>query len=246
MASADADQQQSPINHVIIYSGGADSYTLLHYVLKHYVRVGDGVHALSFHYGQRHNRELASAKAVCQELNLAHDVIDLRQITPFLGGSALTNPAIPVPHGHYAAESMKQTVVPGRNTMMLALGLAFAEGWNAARNATIYYGAHAGDHAIYPDCRPEYISAMARTIKLASDGHVELVVPFWGHDKAWIVAQGLRELGLDYRKTWTCYEGGEQACGKCGSCVERLLAFDTNNAVDPLPYADKESYKMQK
>lgn len=230
------------VNRICVYSGGMDSYTLLHHMRRYIMRPMDRLYALSFNYGQRHSKELQYAMAECLRLGIMHEVIDLRMLTPFLRGSSLTEKRIPVPHGHYASESMKQTVVPGRNTIMLSLALGFAEGLDPTQRAVVYYGAHSGDHAIYPDCRPEYIAALGNTFRLASAGRIHLSAPFQHEDKGDILGRGLT-MRLDYANSWTCYEGGEKPCGKCGACVERLMAFDANEAVDPLEYADRTSYR---
>jgi 7-cyano-7-deazaguanine synthase len=232
---------------VIIYSGGMDSYTLLHSIhqtwkgLYHPDQME--FHALSFNYGQRHDRELICAKKECIALGIKHTVIHL-PIADMLKGSALTD-KIDMPEGKYDDENMRLTVVPGRNTLMLAMALAYAEGLVLAHDqkhmskqasAHIYYGAHAGDHYIYPDCRPDYIESMAQTIRLASNTRVALFAPYQQSDKGDILAEGI-SLGLDYANTWTCYKGGQEACGVCGSCDERLEAFVTNNMRDPVPYS---------
>lgn len=215
-------------NVVVIYSGGMDSFTILNQAFQN---KEFNVHALSFDYGQRHVKELACAKSVCQELNIPHQIIDISAINALLKGSALTD-NIDVPEGHYEAESMKQTVVPNRNMVLISLAVAHAVSINATK---VFYGAHSGDHAIYPDCRPEFVHAMNDVCAIANYEAVEIVCPFLDKSKIDILAAGLA-LELDYGKTWTCYNGREKACGKCGSCQERLEAFALNNATDPLAY----------
>lgn len=148
-----------------------------------------------------------------------------------------------MPEGAYDGENMRKTVVPGRNTLMLAFGLAYAEGLvldcesrNLKGNALLYYGAHSGDHFIYPDCRPDYIDALRTAITLGSAGRVRLIAPFERETKISILRLG-RRLGLDYKNTWTCYKGQYKACGVCGSCDERLEAFAKNGLRDPVPYS---------
>src|SRR5687767_1696679 len=138
---------------VAIFSGGLDSTVLLYDL----VAAGDQVLALSIDYGQRHRKELDHARAIAAGLGLEHRIADLRGITPLLGGSSQTSDHVPVPYGHYAEETMKLTVVPNRNMIMLAV----AGGWAIAEKADrLAYGAHSGDHTIYPDCRPEFAAAM--------------------------------------------------------------------------------------
>lgn len=213
---------------VVIYSGGMDSYTVLHKALED----GYEVFALSFNYGQRHSKELQYAKQVCEKLGVSHLITDISSINTLVQGSSLTSSDIAVAEGHYAAESMKTTFVPNRNMILISLAVGYAVSLSASK---VFYGAHAGDHTIYPDCRPEFVSAMNAVTQIANFEPVELLSPFLNDDKAAILRYGL-SLGLDYGATWTCYNGREKACGKCGSCVERLEAFALNDARDPLPY----------
>lgn len=228
-------------HHVVIYSGGMDSFTLLHHVHDIAYRRSGTTSAVSFDYGQRHKKELRYAEAECARMGIAHHVIDLTSVNALLGGSALTRDEIEVPEGHYSDATMKKTVVPGRNAIMLAIAAGLAE--SLARNnrpdlfgrAALYYGAHSGDHAIYPDCRPAFFAAMRQTIRESSDGLVHMEAPFLDLDKFRILQRGA-ELGLtakDYGRSWTCYKGQEHACGKCGACVERAEAFQCMGWVDP-------------
>ena len=212
---------------VVIYSGGMDSFTVLNRALKD----GKQVYALSFDYGQRHVKELACAAKVCQELNVPHKVVDISAINQLLTGSSLTDD-IEIPEGHYEEESMKSTVVPNRNMILLSLAVGYAVSVEASQ---VYYGAHSGDHAIYPDCRPEFVLKMNDVCKIANYDAVEIFSPYLEVSKTAILTDGLA-MSLDYSNTWTCYNGREHACGKCGACVERLEAFRDNNATDPLTY----------
>lgn len=214
---------------VVIYSGGMDSFTLLHRALAQ----GLNVHALSFDYGQRHVRELECAAAVCRSLSIPHKVIDIRSLGAVMAGSALTS-ELAVPEGHYEEDSMKATVVPNRNMILLSLATGYAV---TAEADAVWYGAHGGDHAIYPDCRPEFVEKMDAVCRVANYQPVAIEAPFMGSDKGDILAEGLT-LGLDYSQSWTCYNGRERACGRCGSCVERLEAFAANGVTDPLPYEE--------
>lgn len=212
---------------VVIYSGGMDSFTLLHLARAR----GHRVHALSFDYGQRHVRELDCARAVCEELLVPHKVIDIRALSQVMSGSALTG-ELEVPEGHYQESSMKSTVVPNRNMILLSLATGYAVTVEADE---VWYGAHGGDHAIYPDCRPDFVKKMDAVCRVANYQPVGIEAPFMAMDKGDILAEGLR-LNLDYGQTWTCYNGRKQACGRCGSCVERLEAFASQGISDPLPY----------
>lgn len=212
---------------VVIYSGGMDSYT----VLNKAIRQGYEVYALSFDYGQRHVKELKVAADVCAELNISHKVVDISAINQLIGGSSLTDD-IDVPEGHYEEESMKSTVVPNRNMILLSLAVGYAVSLKANK---VFYGAHSGDHAIYPDCRPEFVQKMDDVCRIANYEEIEIVSPYLNNTKIEILTDGLN-MDLDYSKTWTCYNGREKACGKCGACQERLEAFELNQASDPLPY----------
>jgi len=214
-------------NVVVIYSGGMDSFTVLHKA----IRDGKTVHALSFDYGQRHKKELDYAARVCDSLNIPHKIVDISAINSLIGGSSLTSD-IAVPEGHYEEPSMKQTVVPNRNMILLSLAVGYAVSLEANE---VYYGAHSGDHAIYPDCRPEFVEKMSDVCRIANYTPVEIVTPYIAVSKTRILTDGL-SMGLDYGQTWTCYNGRENACGKCGACEERLEAFRDNNVVDPLVY----------
>lgn len=212
---------------VVIYSGGMDSFTLLHRALAQ----GHDVHALSFDYGQRHVRELQVAATVCEQLGLPHKVIDIRAMKAVMAGSALTGGG-EVPEGHYEEESMKSTVVPNRNMILLSLATGYAVTVEAD---AVWFGAHGGDHAIYPDCRPEFVEKMDAVCRIANYEPVRVEAPYIHASKTDILADGLA-MGLDYSQTWTCYNGREKACGVCGSCVERLEAFAAHGMTDPLSY----------
>jgi 7-cyano-7-deazaguanine synthase len=220
---------------VAIYSGGLDSTVLLH----HLQAEGDEVLAVSVDYGQRHRKELDFARRTAAALNIPWQLADVRGISHLIGGSSLTSSDIAVPHGHYAEETMKATVVPNRNMIMLAV----AGGWAIANKADrLAYGAHTGDHAIYPDCRPEFVRTMHEALLLADWHRVELVTPFVGWTKSQIVRRGA-ELGVDFASTWSCYEGGNIHCGACGTCFERREAFEQAGVKDPTEYASRPEYR---
>ncbi|MEQ6917612.1 7-cyano-7-deazaguanine synthase QueC [Halomonas aquatica] len=216
---------------VVIYSGGMDSFTVLHRAL----REGLDVHALSFDYGQRHRRELEVAERVCRELGVPHQVVDITAIHGLIDNSALTDASREMPDGDYAAGNLTDTVVPNRNMILLSLAIAKAVNIGAGR---VDYGAHGGDHVLYPDCRPEFVQAMNAVAGIANFTPVTIHAPFLRSGKAEILAEGLA-MDLDYADTWTCYRGEALACGRCGSCRERLAAFRANGAVDPLGYSER-------
>ena len=212
---------------VVIYSGGMDSYTVLHKA----IRAGKEVYPLTFDYGQRHKKEIDVAAGVCRDLGVPHKVVDISAINQLMAGSSLTSD-IDIPEGHYEEESMKSTVVPNRNMVLLSMAIAYAVSIDAK---AVYYGAHSGDHAIYPDCRPEFVEKMNQVSLIANYEPVEIVSPYLDDSKIAILTDGLK-MGLDYGQTWTCYNGREKACGKCGACQERLEAFEKNGVTDPLSY----------
>lgn len=219
-----SSQQQKP-KAVVIYSGGMDSFTLLHQVIAE----GYAVHAVSFHYGQRHARELEAAAKVCKGLGIEHQVIDLRAINPLINNSSLTGDQA-VPSGDYAPDNLGSTLVPNRNMILLSLAVGYAVNIGASE---CFYGAHSGDHIIYPDCRPEFVHKMDELAGLANLEPVRIRAPFLEASKADILRQGLA-MQLDYSQTWTCYQGGERPCGQCSACRERLAAFAACGQTDPL------------
>ncbi|MFM8905807.1 MAG: 7-cyano-7-deazaguanine synthase QueC [Verrucomicrobiota bacterium] len=212
----------------LIYSGGVDSTVLL----AHLLAEGREVHCLSVDYGQRHRRELEAARAICAHYGVDHRLADLRALAPLFGSNALTG-GVKVPEGHYEEESMKATVVPNRNMLLISVATAWAV---SLRAESVAYGAHGGDHAIYPDCRPEFAEALDRAVRLADWHEVRLERPFVKMDKAAIVRRGA-ELDVPFGLTWSCYVGGERHCGKCGTCVERKEAFRLAGVADPTDYA---------
>lgn len=216
---------------IVVVSGGLDSVTLAYYLRSK----GYALHLLSFDYGQRHRRELACALSTAVALYANHTTIDLRTLRPLLAGSALTDD-IAVPDGHYAAPSMAITVVPNRNAIMLAIAYAAAVAEQAHVVAT---GVHAGDHFIYPDCRPAFLESFNAMQQLATEGFARpdlaLFAPFADKTKADIVALGAR-LGVPFADTWSCYKGGDLHCGTCGTCMERREAFALAGILDPTEY----------
>jgi 7-cyano-7-deazaguanine synthase len=276
------------VDSCAIVSGGLDSTTLVYDMLQY----GFKPHLLSFNYGQRHAKEIVFAGLTARQLGLPHDIIDLTGLTHLISNSALTAGRTPtdrdaynrttgemihlgdheieVPEGHYAEESMKATVVPNRNMIMLSIAAGVAVNY---KYQMIGIGVHAGDHFVYPDCRPDFIASADQTIVFGNEGfhnfqtvdtaytayHTAIYSPFIHKTKAEIAFRAL-ELHVPLHMTWSCYKGEDKHCGRCGTCVERLEAIDEalmhwNNLPDgekayPLledqtEYADTEYWKTQ-
>lgn len=218
---------------VALLSGGLDSTVLI----AHLLADGHEVHAVSADYGQRHRKELDAARKVADFYSIRHDVVDLTAVGRLLTGSALTD-GPDVPHGHYAADNMRLTVVPNRNMIFLsvAAGIASARGAQGVATAV-----HAGDHAVYPDCRPEFIDALKLAAMYATEGFGDVTIeaPFVRKTKTDIAAIG-GNLHAPMDLTWSCYQGGDLHCGRCGTCVERWEAFHDAGVTDPTEWADPD------
>lgn len=213
---------------VIIVSGGMDSITLL------YARKEEIALAVTFDYGSNHNkREAELAKWHCEQLGVEHIIIPLDFMHQYFKSSLLQG-AEAIPEGHYADENMKSTVVPFRNGIMLAIACGLAESRNLD---CVFIANHAGDHAIYPDCRASFIDSMNDAMAYGTYNHIKVEAPFTSLTKGQIAAIG-DKLGIDYSKTYSCYKGGEKHCGKCGTCVERKEAFSFAGIDDPTEYEE--------
>lgn len=232
---------------IAVFSGGLDSTVMLAELAS-----AHEVSAITVDYGQRHRREIEAAKAITERLGIEHKIVDLSGLAALMGGSSQTDLTIPVPHGHYTAEQMKQTVVPNRNMLLLAV----AGAWAISKKAfAVFYGAHAGDHAIYPDCREEFVAPLAQALWAADWHHVRIERPFIALTKADIIRRGAelgrspeeylegkpkpRPYGIGYDLmdlSYSCYEGKLLHCGLCGTCSERRSAFRDAGVPDPTSY----------
>ena len=213
---------------IVLCSGGMDSVTALHWASRHHTVVG----SVSFDYGAKHNaREIPLAAEQAAKLGLPHEVIRL-DFVDRLFRSHLLQSGGDIPDGHYAAENMKQTVVPFRNAIMLSIACGFAESIDATG---LVIAAHTGDHTIYPDCREDFMAAMGDAMRLGTYAGIQLLRPFIALTKGKIAAEGAK-LGVDFAQTWSCYKGGTLHCGKCGTCVERREAFQQAGVPDPTTY----------
>ena len=201
---------------LIIVSGGMDSITMLH-EYAHEIAL-----AVTFDYGSNHaKKEIPFARLHCERLGIEHIVIPLSFMHDCFKSSLLEG-ASAIPEGHYEDENMKSTVVPFRNGIMLSIAAGLAESRNLK---FIMIANHAGDHAIYPDCRATFIDAMNEAVAYGTYEGIRIFAPYTGITKGKIAERG-KSLGIDYRETWSCYKGGDKHCGKCGTCVERKEALE--------------------
>jgi len=261
-----ADQQIDTTSVVAVCSGGLDSTTMVYDLVSQ----GRKVDLVGFNYGQRHSRELTYMIATARTLGLPYDIVDLRPLASLLSGSRSSLVSdTDVPEGHYAQDNMKATVVPNRNMIMLSIAAGIAVSRGASQIATAVHG---GDHFIYPDCRPEFIAYANAAILLGNAGfgtiptdvdqrHLGvmfpnfILTPYLNKSKADIAYRAL-ELQVPLHMTWSCYKGGPEHCGRCGTCVERLEAIDeairrsiANDepgvwSEDQTTYADTEFWKV--
>ena len=211
---------------ILILSGGVDSVTML-YDYQEQIAL-----AVSFDYGSNHNaREIPFARLHCERLGIRHIVIPLGFMSEHFKSSLLEGSEA-IPEGNYDDDNMKSTVVPFRNGIMLsiAVGLAESQGLKHVMMAN-----HGGDHAIYPDCRPEFVDAFSEAARTGTYEGVTLLSPYTNLTKADIARRG-KALGIDYAETWSCYKGGDKHCGRCGTCRERREAFAEAGIADGTAY----------
>jgi len=228
-----ATSQDTSNRAVVLLSGGLDSTVLLHHLCATEKELE--IHGLSFHYGQRHSRELDCATWQARAAGIArHQIIDLRFLGPLLqSGSALIEGGAPVPDLSdldAAALSQPPTYVPNRNMMLLSMAAACAE---AQGGTAVYYGAQAQDEYGYWDCTYAFLERINEVLQLNRKTPVTIHAPFVHTSKADIVGRG-QEIGIDFAQTWSCYRGGDKPCGECPTCVERHNAFAAQGLADPL------------
>lgn len=206
-----------------------DSITML-YEYKERIALG-----ISFDYGSNHNaREIPFAAMHCERLGIKHIVINLGFMHQYFKSSLLEG-AEAIPEGNYDEENMKSTVVPFRNGIMLSIAAGVAES-NGLKY--VMMANHGGDHTIYPDCRPKFVSAMSEATRLGTYPGIEVLAPYTGITKSDIARHG-KALGIDYAETWSCYKGGEHHCGKCGTCRERIEALADAGIEDHTVYDEE-------
>jgi 7-cyano-7-deazaguanine synthase len=223
---------------VIIYSGGMDSTVALYLAVRDFGR--KNVKAITFNYQSKHNdEEFLRAKDTCHILGVEHSRIDLSSIAEHLESNLLKKGG-DIPEGHYAESNMKKTVVPFRNGIMLSIACGIAESWGASK---VIIGNHAGDHAIYPDCRATFVNAMNEAMAYGTYINVNILSPFVGLTKTDIASLG-NQLGVDWNNTYSCYKGGPIHCGLCSTCFERREAFIEAKVADPTPYLDQTPFGL--
>ena len=226
---------------LVLFSGGLDSTTALALAISKYGK--ENVVALSVSYGQKHIKEIEASNKIAAYYDVEHIYLDLAKIFQYSNCSLLSqNNDIAIPEGEYVKQLQEQdgalsTYVPFRNGLFLSSAASIALSKNCD---IIYYGAHADDAAgeAYPDCSVEFTKAINEAIYLGSGKKVSVVGPFVNMHKADIVKLGLR-LGVPYELTWSCYEGHDKACGKCGTCIDRIKAFKANGVKDPIEYEEE-------
>jgi len=219
---------------VLILSGGLDSSTLAYYLVSQ----GYELIAVSFNYGQKHNKELLSASTIANNLQAKHYIIDISHVKELLTNTSLVSDDLAIPDGHYSAKSMASTVVPNRNSLMLNYA------WMIACNESAHvvaFGAQSGDRFSYPDCREEFLVLENQALRSGTDGcrldELQLIAPFITFSKSDIVKQAVL-LNVPIKDTWTCYKGQEFHCGTCGACVGRREGFSLAGIPDPTIYKE--------
>ena len=223
---------------LMVLSGGLDSTVALYQLLQ---RDFDVPLAVAFNYGSKHNdREHQMAARTCEKIGVRFLRIDITFLNDVLKSDLLKSGA-DVPDGHYAEESMKRTVVPFRNGIMVSLATGIAESNDCH---FVGLGNHFGDHAVYPDCRLEFVDTMSAAMALGTYKNIRLLTPFVKKNKADIVQIG-NDLNVDFNDTFSCYRGGELHCGKCSTCVERIEAFIVAGVEDPTEYYHGKEFALQ-
>lgn len=229
---------------LVLNSGGADSTTCVGIAVnsEKYSEVA----TVSVMYGQKHSKELKCAKNVADHYHLNHYELDLSSVLRFSNCSLLKDSTEHIPEKSYAeqiaenGEGKVSTYVPFRNGLMLSAVAALAQSIWPDDEVDILLGAHADDAAgrAYADCSEEFTSAMNTAIVIGTYGKVRVVAPLVNMNKSEVIGTGLK-LGVPYHLTWSCYQGGRKACGKCGTCIDRLSAFHANGVKDPIEYEEE-------
>lgn len=230
---------------LVLNSGGCDSTTLVGMAVKKYGR--ENVITASLYYGQKHDKELKCARDVAEFYGVRHIEEDISSVMKYAGDvcSLVKGSKDEILDKSYAeqiaenGEGRVGTYVPFRNGLFLSIAAAYADSLFPNQPSEVWYGAHADDAAgqAYADCSEEFASAMDRAISIGTYGNIHVVRPLINLNKAGVVAEGLK-IGVPYNLTWSCYHGREKACGKCGTCLDRLAAFGANGVKDPIKYEE--------
>ena len=211
----------NPRKTVVVFSGGLDSTTLLY----HLVDLGHDVKAISFDYGQRHRKELDAARQIAEQIQIDHRIVNVAGLAGIFGTNALTDHDVNVPHGEYSPVTMQVTVVPNRNMIMISI----ATGWAIALGYdSVAFGAHSGEYTPYADCQPAFAAAINAATRVCDEMPFEVLAPFVRWSKGDIVRRG-NQLGVPFDITWSCYQGGEEPCGNCSTCLDRIEAFQATS-----------------
>ena len=234
---------------LVLNSGGCDSTTCVGLAVEKFGK--ENVATLSAYYGQKHEKELECAKKVAEHYGVEHYEVNLTSVMQFSNCSLLASSTEEIKHKSYAeqiaedGEGMVATYVPIRNGLLLSSIAALAQSLYPKEEVDVYYGAHADDAAgqAYADCSPEFFEAINKAINIGTYNKVTVVAPLINMNKAEVVKTGLA-INVPYELTWSCYEGGEKACGTCGTCIDRINAFKANGVEDPIEYEDNNLKKL--
>lgn len=229
---------------IVLSSGGVDSTTCVGLAVSKYG--AENVITASLFYGQKHDKELECAKKVAQYYHVPHIEKDISTVMEYSNCPLLAKSTEEIKHQSYAkqiaenGEGRVGTYVPFRNGLLLSVAAAIADSMFPGQEVDIYYGAHADDAAgrAYADCSTEFVDAINKAINIGTYNCVQVVAPLVNMNKAGVVKLGL-SLNVPYELTWSCYEGGEKACGTCGTCIDRIAAFKANGVEDPIEYFSK-------
>lgn len=235
---------------LVLNSGGVDSTTCVGLAVKKYGK--DNVITASLYYGQKHDKELECAKRIADYYGVRHIEEDISNVMKYAGDvCTLVKTGNNIEHASYAEQIAKHgegrvaTYVPFRNGLLLSIAAAYADSLFPGEKVEIYYGAHADDAAgrAYADCSPEFAKAMNHAINIGTYGNISINRPLIDMNKAGVVKTGL-SIKVPYELTWSCYEGGEKACGTCGTCIDRINAFKANNVEDPIEYFNNDLKRL--
>lgn len=237
---------------LVLNSGGCDSTTCVAIAVDKYGK--DNVVTASLYYGQKHDKELQCAKKIAEYYGVRHIEEDISNVMKYASNvCTLVKGGKDIEHASYAqqiaehGEGRVATYVPFRNGLLLSIATAYADSLFPGEEVEVFYGAHADDAAgeAYADCSPEFADAMDKAINIGTYGKIRICRPLINLNKAGVVKKGL-ELGVPYELTWSCYEGGEKACGTCGTCIDRINAFKLNGVEDPIEYINNDVKKLDK